>query len=850
MSVGPQRHQRISELFTEASRLPVAERRAYLERGCGGDVALIDEVLELLAHHDRPAVGMVTGALNVGALVDVRSAHPLIHQGHDPGSALASTGRFTIIRLLGEGGMGTVYLAEQERPRRTVALKVMRAGMAGAERLRKRFELEAEVLRRLEHPGIARIYDAGTAAITTSEGTATVPYFAMEYVDGMPLMEHIQTGRLGTRDRMRLLAKIAEAVGEAHRHGIVHRDIKPQNIIVDRQGNPKVLDFGVARATDSDIALTTIQTDVGQLIGTLGYMSPEQVAGDPTRINARTDVYALGALGYEMLTGKPLVDAHRRTMAEVARIIQDVEPPSLSSISRVYRGDLDTIVAKAIDKEPTRRYRDANELASDVSHYLNDEPIVARRATTMYQLAKFTRRNRVLVGGIVATIVVLVLGLVGTGVGFLQAMQDRDRAFAEQTKANTARELAELRFVELRKLAKSFIYDFHDMIADLPGSTEARKKLVSTALEYLDRLGAEQSNDTTLLMELSEGYLKVGQAQGYGSRANLGDREGAMKSFRKAETIRERMLELEPTDDAHLIGLGRVRNQIAMLELDSGHHQAALDMFSTVLAMREGVLAKAPDDRARQREVAISHQWMGNAYRALANEDSKTKDSAKSDEHLASALEHYRSLAEIFQNIADPSNPGSTRDLTVATEKIGDVYTELGRLDEALVEYRKSLAIRSRQFEEHPDNHEYRTDLVAANGKLGDRLMRQRKYDDAEPYLQRSFALATEAVNEDPADVLAKINLYVGVYRFGQLAESRATVEDLAIDSRRALYDEGLRQYETAQQILRDLDKAGKLDETRRDWMTQLDQGIVELKSKRERLDAPPATLPAPASAQ
>ncbi|MCH8315864.1 MAG: serine/threonine protein kinase, partial [Planctomycetes bacterium] len=236
-------------------------------------------------------------------------------------------GRYKVVRVLGEGGMGTVFLAEQDKPTRLVALKVIRPGVASANLLR-RFEHESQVLGKLQHPGIAQIYEAGTA--DTGEGAQ--PYFVMEYVRGRSLLEYAQGSQLGTRQRLELLAKICDAVQHAHQKGIIHRDLKPGNILVTEEGQPKILDFGVARATDADIQATTIQTDVGQLVGTIPYMSPEQAGGDVTELDTRSDVYALGVLGYELLAGRLPYDLKDKMIHEAVRVIREDDPTPLSSI--------------------------------------------------------------------------------------------------------------------------------------------------------------------------------------------------------------------------------------------------------------------------------------------------------------------------------------------------------------------------------------------------------------------------------------------------------------------------------------------------------------------------------------
>ncbi len=372
-------------------------------------------------------------------------------------------GQYRIVRLIGEGGMGAVYEAEQARPKRTVALKVIRPGYA-TERMLRRFELEAEVLGRLLHPGIAQIYEAGVFANPERERRAAVaadepgrsdsspatgtPFFAMELVKGVPLTQYAAEKKLGTRERLELVAKICDAVQHAHQKGVIHRDLKPGNILVvesdeatqrrsdegggarasGRVGQPKVLDFGVARATDSDIQQTTVQTDVGAIIGTVPYMSPEQVGGDPAELDTRSDVYALGVIAYELLVGRLPYSLERKMIHEAARIIREEEPTRLSSIDRTLRGDIETIVAKALEKEKARRYGAASALAADIRRYLSDEPIAARPASTWYQVAKFSKRNRALVGGVLTSFVLLVAGIAATGAALARESEQRRRA--------------------------------------------------------------------------------------------------------------------------------------------------------------------------------------------------------------------------------------------------------------------------------------------------------------------------------------------------------------------------------------------------------------------------------------
>jgi predicted Ser/Thr protein kinase len=323
-------------------------------------------------------------------------------------------GPYRVLGLLGKGGMGLVYLAEEEHPRRQVALKMLRPGAATDEHLR-RFAVEAEALGRLDHPGIARIYQAGTA----DTGHGPQPYFAMEFVKGRPLTAHAEHLHLGIHERLRLMVQICRAVDYAHRKGIVHRDLKPGNIMVDEEGHPKVLDFGVARVADGDLLGATLQTQEGQLIGTPAYMSPEQAAADPTQLDSLTDVYTLGVICFELIAGRLPQDLRGKAVLAAVRMIQEEEPTRLGSVNKAFRGDLETIVAKALEKDKARRYTSAEAFALDLECYLDQKPIKARPAGTAYQLFKFAQRNKVLAGSLVLTALFLV---VATGVSLWWAL--------------------------------------------------------------------------------------------------------------------------------------------------------------------------------------------------------------------------------------------------------------------------------------------------------------------------------------------------------------------------------------------------------------------------------------------
>ncbi len=385
------RHARITELFGEVCDLPPEVRARRLREACGDDPSLIADVESLLLAEVKPVLR--APALGEGFSL-TGTAGGMREPGEGEPVIARRFGAYTVRRCINAGGMAVVYEAEQEHPHRVVALKVLRGGLLSRSAL-KRFHLESEVLGRLQHPGIARIYDAGMHREAASpEGAPGLPYFAMELIDGSPITRYAREHGLDLRGRMELVARVCDAVQHAHQHGVIHRDLKPANILVDQTGQPKILDFGVARATDSDLLVTTLHTEAGQLVGTIPYMSPEQVVGDPAGVDTRSDVYALGVILYELLGGRLPYPVTETAIPEAARLIREQEPATLASIDRALRGDPSTIAARALEKDKSRRYQSAAELGADIQRFLTHEPIVARPASTLYQLGKMARRKK------------------------------------------------------------------------------------------------------------------------------------------------------------------------------------------------------------------------------------------------------------------------------------------------------------------------------------------------------------------------------------------------------------------------------------------------------------------------
>ncbi len=784
---------RLEALFNAAIELSPADRGRFLDAECGDNSQLRAEIDSLLAH-DAGATGFLRSPIKRSAS---DSAAPDESPASPPEPLPATIGRYQVLRKIGEGGMGVVYEARQESPSRTVALKVIRPGIASRGVLR-RFEQEAHVLGQLQHPGIAHIYEAGTATVAAPGGlTAPQPFFAMEFVRGEPLAVYAERQQLGTRERMELVARVCDAVEHAHQHGVIHRDLKPGNILVAseggesaddsaghktgfarsvprtgtrsirRIGQPKILDFGVARATDSDVQTMTLQTDVGQLIGTVPYMSPEQVTGDSSQLDTRSDVYALGVILYELLAHRLPHDVRGRSIAEAARIIREEEPSRLSSVDTLFRGDVETIVAKALDKDRTRRYGSAAELAADIRRYLADEPIVARPASTFYQLQKFARRNTALVAGVVLAFTALAFGVAATTWFALREARERRRAEALLVETRHARDAeareharAERRFDDVRKLANTFIRDVYEEIYSLPGATKARELVIRKGLEYVDSLATEARGDRRLSQELAEAYRRLGDVQGKAGSSNVGDTKGALESYQKALNLVAQINAGEPNSYNNLRALATCYDSVGLALRALGRTTEAIETFGKYQQVVEQMVALRPDDEDTKEALARGWANLGRMQAAQGK--------------LPEAIINYEKyIAYTAQRTKDkPDDLQSRLNFAIVTLKIGEILVAQDKIDEGMTRFRKALEIEEELCKIEPQNPSYPTSVATTLQSISYLLADHGKAREALPYIDRMRALRETQVRSDEKDIRAQRNLAVVFYAYGLAYEN------------------------------------------------------------------------------
>lgn len=789
------RAERVAEVVEAAMERAPADRGRFVDEVCAGDTALRSEVESLLKFSGEAAAFIEEPAIHATAESFVESEEDgLLTAGE-------TIGEYEILSLIGAGGMGEVYLAADRSLGRRVALKTVKGTFGGRDLLRH-FRQEERILAGLTHPNIARLYGGGLMA-------NGVPYFVMEYVEGERVDVYCDTLQLGIDGRLQLFRQICAAVAYAHQRLIIHRDLKPANIRVTQEGEPKLLDFGIAKLLDAEGSAAGEQTMTLLGMMTPEYASPEQVRGE--MMTTASDVYSLGVILYELLSGEKPYRITSRRPGEIARAITDTVPARPSTapraestrnmdVRKALRGDLDNIVLMAMRKEPERRYASVALLAEDIRRHLEGLPVIARKDTAGYRASKFIRRHR---AGVVAAALVA-LTLVG-GIA----------ATARQTQiARRERSRAEQRFNDVRKLANSVVFELHDAIENLPGSTAARELLVRRALEYLDSLARESSDDASLQRELAAAYLKIGSVQGNPTNPNLGDSAGALQSYRHALAINEKLVEQSNDVEARR-ALAFTLRKMADVEANSSDVVHAVETARRSVSLFRELAEAAPSNFDTRLDLAISYvktadilgnpnfenvgdakggiENYGAALNILTALQAENASHPKTRRYLgiiherigamrelqndgSAAVEEYKTSAAIRVPLAEefPNDTTIVRDAAIAYEKLGNAAAAAGDLGAALDDRRRSLEIFERLLAVDPQNAQARQSLAISHIHLADLLgggdaNGLSRAAEARDHYQRAAELLEAVTHADPTNVGPK----------KILAEVRASIDKL-----------------------------------------------------------------------
>jgi serine/threonine protein kinase/tetratricopeptide (TPR) repeat protein len=699
-------------------------------------------------------------------------------------------GNYKLLELIGEGGMGEVYRAEQTRPfRRQVAIKIIKLGMSTAE-FTERFESERQALALMDHPHIAKVYDAGA----TERGR---PYFVMEYVPGVPISKYCDENKLDIRARLELFIRVCEGLQHAHQKGIIHRDIKPSNVLVTSENDevwPKIIDFGVAKTLDQKLTEHTIQTAMGQIMGTPEYMSPEQADLAEQHIDTRTDIYLLGELLYILLAGVPPFDPEQlkgQGLQAMLYQIRAIDPPRPSlrlaeldgqlpeiaasraatpqKLVSTLQGDLDWITMRALEKEQDRRYQTSQELIQEIGRYLKDEPVLAGPPSTSYRVHKFVKRNRIGVLAASLVLAALVLGTIGTTVGLVRSK--RAEALA-RTEAETSRQISEFMVglfevsdpsealgntITARQILDQGVEKIETGLADQP---ETRARLMNTMGRVYKELGLY--TDARPLLEQSLGtFQSMGETNDLEAAVVMDNLGGLLRlsgNYDEAGTVLERALAVrEQNLGRDHLEVAHSLNSLANLRWHTGDHAEAEALYLRSLAIREKKLG--PDDPL----VAITLNNIGGLRQEAGN--------------FPGAREAFARALAIRQKVLGPEHPDTASSLAA----LGRLHQKLGEYDLARPDLERALAIREKVFgPRHPKVAESLRNLAGLLGDFG-------RHHEAQPLYQRALDIQTEALGADHpnrADTLNDLSICLRMQ--GDLEPALAVGE------------EGLAIYETA----------------------------------------------------
>jgi eukaryotic-like serine/threonine-protein kinase len=699
----------LERLFHIAADLPASEQAYFLARECSPGSPEYQAVLALLAAERTPPT-----AWN-GSAFDLEACQTAAHSGQAREGQFF--GPYRILRHISTGGMGFVYEAirADDQYQKKVAIKLAQRSVDENANMIERFRAERQILARLEHPNIARLLEGGT----TSDG---VPYLVMEFVDGVPLSQYAAQHALAPNDRLKLFLAICDAVQYAHRNLVVHRDIKPSNILVTADGVPKLLDFGIAKVLNAEGAAAT--ATVGAM--TLEYASPEQILGAP--ITASSDIYSLGVLLFELLSGRRPYRSVTSAMDLTQAICTTPPEPLNTRKGQAFDPDLEKIVQMALRKEPDRRYASVGQFAEDLRRCMDGYPVAARDDTRGYRTARFIGRNKTIVA--VGTLGVLAL-LAGIATTSWEAR------------------VADRRFNGLRKLANSYLFEFHDAIKDLPGSTPARQLVVRRALEYLDGLSQERGHDKILELELATAYEKVGMVQGAPNYPSLGDRAGALASYRKAQSIRERLAAAAPADSRIAIDLAHSYVFTSNLVVHMGDLKGAADAARKSVRLMEQFAPAHPGSTEARDMLAKAYDVLATV---LGNVDGPNLGDSKG------ALEFYRKSLQIRKILvaADPENREKRWWLATSYAFIGTAEQGMKNDPGCAEAFRQASDIAEQLVREEPLNVMYRRGVAVLSRSLSLTSLRMQNLEEARKSGDRSAAAFAELAKADPDNAEAQ----------------------------------------------------------------------------------------------
>jgi serine/threonine protein kinase len=788
-------------IFSEALQRPTPEAQAaFLEAACAGDAALRRSVEELLRAHERAGSFLAAKHAEPGATCEetVRER---------PGTVI---GPYKLLEQIGEGGFGVVFMAEQTQPiRRKVALKILKPGM-DTRQVVARFEAERQALALMDHPNIAHVFDGGE----TESGR---PYFVMELVKGTPITKYCDEQRLTPRQRLELFVPVCQAIQHAHQKGIIHRDVKPSNILVaPYDGKPvvKVIDFGVAKATGQKLTERTLFTGFGAVVGTLEYMSPEQAELNNQDIDTRSDIYSLGVLLYELLTGTtPLTREQLREtpFPELLRLIREEEPPRPSTrlsssatlpaiatarqtepakLTRLVRGELDWIVMKALEKDRGRRYQTANGLARDLEHYLADEPVEACPPSAGYRLRKFARKHKKALITAAAFLVLLVAGIAGLALGLVEVQRAKDRTDVALGKESKARQRAKQALDKMSKARQRAQQALDEMSTEViqnwlskqPKLEPAQKEFLKKALAWYEELTRETGDSLEAREAAAKAYYHIASIH-----YTLGQAPDAERAYRKAITAYADLAAADPKAGQYRRGLAQAHHYLGHVQERIGQLQNAEASYREALAAHKALAAQFPDVPANRRDVATTAESLAN----LLEPQRRTREA---EEAYQDALAIYKKLATDY-----PTQAVAREDLARCHSNLGALLEHAGRAKEAEAAHDEALTLQKQLVADFPDVAECRRELAETQNNRGVLLDRTGRTKEAEAAFRDSLDLYKRLAADFPAVPTYRWQLARTSHNLGCLLSHTGLPkeEESAIRDALALYQQLLSDFPT-----------------------------------------------------